>query len=115
MEMYVEVLKVFYILTKKFSGSLYVTCNTFFKEIMTIKTAIAKLENSDDHKLKVLASGMNKKYDKYWGKFEKINSLLLYVNVLDPCYKFVYVRRSLNKHNEKSVDEKKVIEMEEGC
>ncbi|KAF7150482.1 hypothetical protein RHSIM_Rhsim02G0174100 [Rhododendron simsii] len=46
-EMYVEILKVFYILTKKFSGSLYVTCNTFFKEIMTIKTAIARLDKFD--------------------------------------------------------------------
>ncbi|KAF7137434.1 hypothetical protein RHSIM_Rhsim07G0172000 [Rhododendron simsii] len=113
-EMYVEVLKVYYILTEKFSGSLYVTCNTFFKEIMTIKTAIAKLESSDNPKLKVLASGMNKKYDKYWGKFDKINSLLLYANVLDPHYKFVYVRWSLNKHYEKNVVEKKVIEIKEG-
>ncbi|KAI8555181.1 hypothetical protein RHMOL_Rhmol05G0155100 [Rhododendron molle] len=113
-EMYVEVLKVFYIQTEKFSGSLYVTCNTFFKEIMTIKTAIAKLENSDNPKLKVLASGMNKKYDKYWGKFDKINSLLLYANVPDPRYKFVYVRWSMNKHYEKSVLENKVIEIKEG-
>ncbi|KAI8535925.1 hypothetical protein RHMOL_Rhmol10G0213500 [Rhododendron molle] len=113
-EMYIEVLKVFYILTEKFLGSLYVTCNTFFKEIMTMKTAFVKLENSDNPKLKVLASGMNKKYDKYWGKFDKINSLLLYANVLDPRYKFVYVRWSLNKHYEKSVVEKKVIEIQEG-
>ncbi|KAI8542728.1 hypothetical protein RHMOL_Rhmol08G0161800 [Rhododendron molle] len=113
-EMYVEVLKVFYILTEKFSGSLYVTCNTFFKEIMAIKTAIVKLENSDNPKLKALASGMIKKYDKYWGKFDKINSLLLYANVLDPRYKFVYVRWSLNKHYEQSVVENKVIEIQEG-
>lgn len=63
--MYVEILRTFYIVTERLSGSLYVTCNTFFKEVMTVKNAIVKLKESDDPKLVLLAGGMNKKYDKY--------------------------------------------------
>ncbi|KAH7841767.1 hypothetical protein Vadar_034105 [Vaccinium darrowii] len=85
-ELYVEVLRVFFVVTERFSGSLYVTSNTFFKEVMTIKKAIATLQKSDDPKLLMLANDMNKKYDKYWGTFGKINQLLLYANVLDPHF-----------------------------
>ncbi|KAH7846333.1 hypothetical protein Vadar_012622 [Vaccinium darrowii] len=63
-ELYVEVLRVFFVVTERFEGSLYVTSNTFFKEVMTIKKAIATLEKSDDPKLVMLANGMNKKDDK---------------------------------------------------
>ncbi|KAH7854385.1 hypothetical protein Vadar_013218 [Vaccinium darrowii] len=83
-ELYVEVLRVFFVVTERFSGSLYVTSNTFFKEVMTIKKAIATLEKSEDLKLVMLAKGMNKKYDKYWGTFDKINQLLLYAMFLIP-------------------------------
>ena len=60
---------VFYLVTERFSGSLYATSNTFFKEVMRIKNAIATLE------IVMMARGMDKKFDKYWGKLEKINSL----------------------------------------
>jgi len=113
-EMYVEILRLFYVVTEKFSGSLYVTCNTFFKEVMTIKIAIGKLEASDDYNLVLLARGMNKKYDKYWGQVAKINPLLLYANVLDPRYKFEYVRWSLGKYHEKREVESKIVEIKDG-
>ncbi|KAH7833939.1 hypothetical protein Vadar_011269 [Vaccinium darrowii] len=113
-ELYVEVLRVFFVVTERFSGSLYVTSNTFFKEVMTIKKAIATLEKSDDLKLVMLAKGMNKKYDKYWGTFDKINQLLLYANVLDSRWKFVFVRWCLSKHYDKKVVDHKILEMKEG-
>ncbi|KAH7839885.1 hypothetical protein Vadar_009987 [Vaccinium darrowii] len=64
-QMYVEILRTFYIVTERLSGSLYVTCNTFYKEVTTVKNAIAKLELSDDPKLLLLAKGMHLKFDKY--------------------------------------------------
>ncbi|KAH7853358.1 hypothetical protein Vadar_001507 [Vaccinium darrowii] len=63
-QMYVEILRTFYIVTERLSSSLYVTCNTFYKEVTTIKNAIAKLELSDDPKLLLLAKGMHLKFDK---------------------------------------------------
>ncbi|KAH7858354.1 hypothetical protein Vadar_022805 [Vaccinium darrowii] len=113
-ELYVEVLRVFFVVTEQFSGSLYVTSNTFFKEVMTIKKAIVTLEKSDDLKLVMLAKGMNKKYEKYWATFDKINQLLLYANVLDPHWKFVFVRWCLSKHCDKMVVDHKILEMKEG-
>ncbi|KAI8547963.1 hypothetical protein RHMOL_Rhmol07G0235900 [Rhododendron molle] len=64
-QMYVEVLRTFYIVTERLSGSLYVTCNTFYKEVTTVKNAIGKLELNDDPKLLLLAKGMHLKFDKY--------------------------------------------------
>ncbi|KAH7832913.1 hypothetical protein Vadar_001277 [Vaccinium darrowii] len=63
-QLYVEILRTFYIMTKRLSGSLYVTCNTFYKEVTIVKNAIAKLELSDDPKLLLLAKGMHLKFDK---------------------------------------------------
>ncbi|KAH7833190.1 hypothetical protein Vadar_003907 [Vaccinium darrowii] len=98
----------------RLSGSLYVTCNTFYKEVTTVKNAIAKMELSDDPKLLLLAKGMHLKFDKYWGKFDKINQMLLYANVLDPHYKFEYVRWSLRKYLTEREVESKVVEIKEG-
>lgn len=115
-EMYCNVLKVFYTVTERFSGSLYVTCNTFFKEIMTIRNAITSLENSADYRLVKMAEYMKKKYDKYWGGHGKIkiNNFLLYAHVLDPRYKLVYMRWSLNKHFDKAIVETKIVELKDG-
>ncbi|KAH7861472.1 hypothetical protein Vadar_026665 [Vaccinium darrowii] len=112
--MYVEILRTFYIVTERLSGSLYVTCNTFYKEVTTVKNAIGKMELSDDPKLLMLAKGMHLKFDKCWGKFEKINQFLLYANVLDSRYKFEYVRWSLRKYLTEREVESKVVEIKEG-
>jgi hypothetical protein len=44
----VNFLKRFYNATKKFSGSLYGTSNTFFDEIYIIQTKSNELKNSKD-------------------------------------------------------------------
>ncbi|KAH7851569.1 hypothetical protein Vadar_013528 [Vaccinium darrowii] len=87
--MYVEILRTFYIVTERLSGSLYVTCNTFYKEVTTIKNAMAKMELSDDPKLLMLAKGMHLKFDKYWGMKRVYN---------------LYEKRSI-EHDEKNADE----------
>ncbi|CAL5341776.1 unnamed protein product [Camellia sinensis] len=95
--LYVKFLKLFYNATLRFSGSLYVTCNAFFSEIMLIKSAITELCVHDDLSLKLLAHGMSSKFDKYWGKFDKINLLLFVAIVVDPRYKLKYVQWCLEE------------------
>ncbi|KAI8558897.1 hypothetical protein RHMOL_Rhmol04G0132000 [Rhododendron molle] len=90
--LYVKFLKLFYDATLKFSGSKYVTCNGFFEEMMLIRNAIMSLCVDGEEKLKLLANGMRTKFDRYWGKLDKINCLLLIANVLDPRYKLKYIK-----------------------
>ena len=63
--LFVSFLKLFYNATKKFSGSLYVTSNTFFDEIYVIQTKIIELKESKDNLLKQMATSMHLKFEKY--------------------------------------------------
>ncbi|KAK4564411.1 hypothetical protein RGQ29_006467 [Quercus rubra] len=80
---FVGFLKLFYNATKKFSGSLYVTANTFFDEMFVIQENISHLSKSQNHLLKNMATKMESKFDRYWGKGDKMNHLLYVVVVLD--------------------------------
>ena len=81
---FVGFLKLFYNATKKFSGSLYVTTNTFFDEMFVIQENISHLSKSQNHLLKNMETKMKSKFDKYWEKGDKINHLLYVVVVLNP-------------------------------
>ncbi|KAF7139229.1 hypothetical protein RHSIM_Rhsim07G0226600 [Rhododendron simsii] len=83
-KLYAKFLRVFYLATLKFSGSLYVTCNAFFDEMVLIQQYIVKLCETDESDLHDLAFGMREKFDKYWGDFDKINQMLMFAVVLDP-------------------------------
>ena len=87
-------LKLFYNATKKFSGSLYVTSNTFFDEMFVIQENIAHLIKSQNHLLKNMATKMEAKFEKYWGKGDKINHLLYVAMVLDPRKKMKFLKFS---------------------
>lgn len=63
---------------------------------MGIQTAISKLEQGDEL-LVTLARGLRKKFDKNWGKFNKINQLLLFASILDPRYKVRYMEFSCDQ------------------
>ncbi|KAF7136576.1 hypothetical protein RHSIM_Rhsim08G0156300 [Rhododendron simsii] len=65
-------------------GSLYVTCNVFFDEMVLIQQDIVKLCETDDSELHDMTLGMREKFDKYWGDFDKINQMLMFAVVLDP-------------------------------
>ncbi|XP_050290476.1 zinc finger BED domain-containing protein RICESLEEPER 2-like [Quercus robur] len=91
---FVGFLKLFYNATKKFSGSLYVTSNTFFDEMFVIQENIAHLIKSQNHLLKNMATKMEAKFEKYWGKGDKINKLLYVVVVLDPRKKMRFLKFS---------------------
>ncbi|XVF46975.1 hypothetical protein PTKIN_Ptkin03bG0071800 [Pterospermum kingtungense] len=64
-------LKKFYDLTVKISGSSYVTTNLYLDDICDID-------------LRLMAKRMKEKYDKYWGNIERKNMLLYVASILDP-------------------------------
>uniref|UniRef100_A0A7N0VCY4 hAT-like transposase RNase-H fold domain-containing protein n=1 Tax=Kalanchoe fedtschenkoi TaxID=63787 RepID=A0A7N0VCY4_KALFE len=86
-QVFCKFLKTFFEVTKKLSGSLYVTSNSYFHDIMTIQSTIYSWSNSRDPVLKNMADRMSLKFDKYWGCVDKINMLLLIAVVMDPRYK----------------------------
>ena len=89
---FVGFLKLFYNATKKFSGSLYVTANTFFDEMFVIQANISNLSKSQNHLLKNMATKMKFKFDKYWGKGDKMNHLLYVAVILDPRKKLRFLK-----------------------
>ena len=60
-------LKLFYEVTLRFSGSLYVTSNVFFNKLCVMKTELTNLCESEDPLLSMMARDMHEKFDKYWG------------------------------------------------
>ncbi|KAI8550192.1 hypothetical protein RHMOL_Rhmol06G0085800 [Rhododendron molle] len=88
---FVHFLRLFYIATKRFSGSLYVTSDVFFKDMYVIQLEVEKLLKSSDILLSSMAFSMKEKLDKYWGKGDKMNLLLYVAAVLDPRKKLDYV------------------------
>ena len=94
---FVGFLKLFYNTTKKFFGSLYVTSNTFFDDIFVIQENFAHLIKSQNHLLKNMATKMEAKFEKYWGKGDKINHLLYMAVVLDPRKKMRFLKFSFSE------------------
>ncbi|XP_028123576.1 zinc finger BED domain-containing protein RICESLEEPER 2-like [Camellia sinensis] len=81
---FLKFLRMFYNATKRFSGSLFVTSNTFYTEIFVIENMIGQLIKDNDPILSSMAKKMKEKFDKYWENGDKINLLLYVVVVLDP-------------------------------
>ncbi|KAK2646775.1 hypothetical protein Ddye_021970 [Dipteronia dyeriana] len=114
-KVFVQFLHVFYDITMKFSASLYVTFNMFFHELCSIATELSTLANSGDFLLCEMAVAMKSKFDKYWGKIEDVNKLLIIALVLDPRYKLDYVKFCFgdlfdkNKVNEMTYDIKELL------
>ncbi|XP_021742409.1 zinc finger BED domain-containing protein RICESLEEPER 2-like isoform X2 [Chenopodium quinoa] len=86
-----EFLQVFYDLTLRVSGSLHVTSNLFFHELVSVAVLLKDLMTNDDVEMCLMATKMKEKYDKYWDDPEKMNMLIFIAVVLDPRYKLDYV------------------------
>ena len=84
-------LESFYKVTLKFSASLSVTSHLYFHDLYSIKSEMTSFVESEDFLLGSMVASMKKKYDKYWGTIENVNTLLLVAIVLDPRYKLDYV------------------------
>ncbi|XP_050895477.1 zinc finger BED domain-containing protein RICESLEEPER 2-like [Lathyrus oleraceus] len=96
---FVNFLKIFFDITKKVSGSTFVTSSQYFNEHIKILTTLngwIELKSSDNL-LGIMAENMKVKYDKYWGKVEKMNMLIFVAVVLDPRHKMQFVRWGLNR------------------
>ncbi|XP_028085593.1 zinc finger BED domain-containing protein RICESLEEPER 2-like [Camellia sinensis] len=90
---FLKFLRMFYNATKRFSGSLFVTSNTFYTEIFVIENMIGQLIKNNDPILSSIAKKkMKEKFDKYWGNGDKINLLLYIAVVLDPRRKMTYLQ-----------------------
>ncbi|KAK6128784.1 hypothetical protein DH2020_037490 [Rehmannia glutinosa] len=91
-EKFVTVLRYFYELTLRVSGSLFVTSNTFLDEIHEVNEHLNNWLKSDDDDLVDMTSRMKSKFDKYWGSIEKFNMMLYIGFMLDPRHKFGFLQ-----------------------
>lgn len=88
-------LEIFYKLTLKVLGSLYVTSNVHFIEICELHYILKELVQSEDSDLSEMKANMKEKFDTYWGKPEKMNKIIFIACILDPHYKDEYVTYAL--------------------
>jgi hypothetical protein len=81
---FLKFLKLFYDVTIRLSGSLYVTSNMYFQEICGIQSHLQTFSESGDSVLSAMAEKMKMKYNKYWGDLDMVNLMLFVAVVLDP-------------------------------
>jgi hypothetical protein len=81
---FLKFLKLFYEVTMRLSGSLYVTCNMYFQEICGIQMHLQAYSESEDYILSSMAEKMLMKYNKYWGDLDRVNVLMFIVVIFDP-------------------------------
>ncbi|XP_028788017.1 zinc finger BED domain-containing protein RICESLEEPER 2-like [Neltuma alba] len=89
---FVLFLQEFYDITLQFSGSLYVTSNLCFQQIVDVFIMLNKSANDPSSLVVDMAKSMQSKYNKYWGRLENLNHLLVIAVVLDPRYKMKYLK-----------------------
>ncbi|KAI5354075.1 hypothetical protein L3X38_006970 [Prunus dulcis] len=83
-------LEDFYLLTKRISGSHYITSNSYFDEVTQTKDMLLQQMGSNDVFLSSMAKKMNEKFEKYCN-IDALNPILIASIVLDPRYKLDYV------------------------
>lgn len=60
----VDMLKIFFDMTLRISGSQYVTSNTFFSEISDLHCMLLEWENATDLSVQKMGMNMRMKFDK---------------------------------------------------
>ncbi|XP_062103927.1 zinc finger BED domain-containing protein RICESLEEPER 2-like [Humulus lupulus] len=111
-EVFVKFLKAFYELTLKFSGSLYVTSNLFFQEILEVQVELNDMKSSTNELMSKMVGSMQLKFDKYWGNVEKINLLQYIASILDPRFKLDAVHNSFRYLYDPILAEKMIKKVE---
>lgn len=86
----VKLLKCFYDMTVRISGSLYVTANTFFTEIYDLYCLLNGMVEADGT-VSLMGANMKAKFEKYWGDIDKMNLMIFFANILDPRDKLEYM------------------------
>ncbi|XP_057770523.1 zinc finger BED domain-containing protein DAYSLEEPER-like [Salvia miltiorrhiza] len=92
-----QVLKTFYELTVKISGSLYVTSNAFFLEIAQMLVLLKGWVRGSALDVRPMGLKMKEKFDKYWGDPTKMNKFIFFALVVDPRYKFKFLKFMLEE------------------
>lgn len=89
----ISVFKLFYNVTVRFSGQLYVTSSTFFHDFLLMHNKIAQLIRGKEQEASLgsMAENMKQKFDKYWDNHDGLNPLLFIAIALDPRYKMKYL------------------------
>ena len=89
-------------MTLRFYGSLFVTSNTYFHELISIKNQLQQLCSVDGNPLlKIMVVEMKKKYNKYWGSTDNISLTLFVAIILDLRYRLKYVKFWFKERYEK--------------
>ena len=83
-----EMLELFYEVTEIFSGTKYPTSNLYFPNICEIKLSMSNLIGSPYVEIRLMATNMIEKFNKYWGE---IHNLLPVATVLDLRFKMKLV------------------------
>ena len=82
--LFTKFLGMFYEATLGFFGSLFVTPNVYFHELVSLQDQLDQLCNgTGDPSLKGMAQRMKLKYDKYRGSVDRINPILFVAVVVD--------------------------------
>lgn len=89
---FLKFLKTFYDITLKFSATLNVMSAAYFNELCEMQNQLSKFSKQEDSLVSSIAVSMKKKYEKYWGNVDNINSLLVVAVVLDPRFKMDYLK-----------------------
>lgn len=89
--MFAQFLMIFHKVMLMFSGSLYVTSDTYFNALVTMHQFLNLMISSKDDCMSSMAMRVKMIYDKYWGQYEKISHFLYIVVVLDPRYKMKHI------------------------
>ena len=84
-------MKIFYDLTCKISGTLYVTSNIFLHEIYVVHATVNEWSYGVDDQMVSIGREMWAKFNKYWGVPTKMNNLLFIAVVFDPRHKLQFV------------------------
>lgn len=87
----VKLLKCFYEMTLRISGSLYVTANNFFSEISDLSCMLSEMVEAESASVNLMGFNMKTKFEKYWGDPDKMNAIIFYANILDPRDKIAYM------------------------
>ena len=75
--LFTKFLGMFYEATLRFFGSMFVTTNVYFHELVSLQDQLNQLCNGKgDPLLKGMVQRMKLKYDKYWGSIDRINLML---------------------------------------
>ncbi|XP_031122619.1 zinc finger BED domain-containing protein RICESLEEPER 2-like [Ipomoea triloba] len=91
----VELLKCFYDMTIRISGSLYVTATTFFSEISDLNCILTGMVEAGGA-VSLMGRHMKAKFEKYWGDIDKMNLMIFFANILDPRDKLEYMPTQIN-------------------